>query len=333
MPLTVGSRGRPPIRKPRGKPTTRQTQRQKDAAAAMAELSDVGSAISNYSTTRPPPLQQALPKRKKNRTLAMMEEMVQAVRASEKRCTEMSQVVNSKLAELHVNRESIGRAIPPSVSTPNATANGHSFDRDFGEIEEDFDWGAPPPPQSRQARRRRQQACTSSRALIQDGARANVKSPTTKTDSRHDIIDDTPTTSRKAANNPSVAAEEALQLIAAAAQNKTVIAARKKGIPADYMFPYDLIERGDSGKTIKKGESTREEYMLGLIRLMIHPAFPSADIKPLTLHIAAVAKDNCKLPWQVVRRYSEETFSQIADGRIPTGWQDITAIINIRVEN
>ena len=47
----------------------------------MAELSDIGSAASNYSTRRSPI--QPAPKKKKNRTIALMEEMVQAVRISE----------------------------------------------------------------------------------------------------------------------------------------------------------------------------------------------------------------------------------------------------------
>ena len=54
----------------------------------------------------------------------------------------------------------------------------------------------------------------------------------------------------------SAAADEALRLIAAAVQNKTVVATWKKGIPANFMFPYDLVERGDMGKTIKKGRNT-----------------------------------------------------------------------------
>ena len=57
-------------------------------------------------------------------------------------------------------------------------------------------------------------------------------------------------------------AEEALQMIVAAAQNKSVIATRKKGISPDFLFPYDLLNREDTGKTIKKREATREEYFL-----------------------------------------------------------------------
>ena len=345
MPLTVGRRNRPPVRKPRGRPTARQSQRQKDAVAAMAELSEIGSAASNYSLPQQP--EQAPTKKKKNRTIALMEEMAQAVKRSEKRCADMSEALTKKLAEVQSSHHTTKMPQVTLASTPNTTLNDQSLERNFSEFDEDIDWEDPPPlPTSQKKKHRRRQACQTSQPSIQNGApgtRANVKNQRGRAAPRRYEDDDVygrtegrqPSMTHQAAaeDNPTAAADEALRLIAAAAQNKTVIATRRKGIPENFMFPYDLIERGDSGKDIKKGESTREEYMLGLIRLMIHPDFPADDVKLLTLHIAAVARDNCKLPWQVVRRYSEETFSQIADGRIPRGWKDSTAVINIRMEN
>ena len=106
----------------------------------------------------------------------------------------------------------------------------------------------------------------------------------------------------------------------------------KKGSADGFVFPYQLVDRGDLGKKIKKGESTREEYVLGLIRLSKHPKFPAADVQALAAHQAIIARDNCKLPWQLVRRYSEEIFAQIADGRLPGGWSDTGAIDLIRIE-
>ena len=54
-------------------------------------------------------------------------------------------------------------------------------------------------------------------------------------------------------------------MIMAAANGKAY--GRKQGIPRKYLFPYDLVERGDEGKVIKKGEATQEEYVLGLKRM------------------------------------------------------------------
>lgn len=53
------------------------------------------------------------------------------------------------------------------------------------------------------------------------------------------------TASRHRGGSPRTMAEEAVRIIA-------------------YLFPYDLIELGDKGKTIKKAEVTREEYLLSL---------------------------------------------------------------------
>ena len=93
-----------------------------------------------------------------------------------------------------------------------------------------------------------------------------------------------------------------------------------------------MVDRGDGGKPIRKGEATREEYVLGLIRLETCPDFPASALEALTAHQADIAQDNCKLPWPIVRRYSEEVFTRIADGRIPRGWQNEVAISNVRLE-
>ena len=83
---------------------------------------------------------------------------------------------------------------------------------------------------------------------------------------------------------------------------------------------------------MKKGEATREEYVLGLKRMEAQPSFPAHTLPALSRHQETVAQDNCSLPWETVRRYSEETFTQIADGRLPQGWDDQAAIDILRIE-
>ena len=132
-------------------------------------------------------------------------------------------------------------------------------------------------------------------------------------------------------NHTSEAAEEAVRLIVAAAQDKKL--PRKKGIPSSYVFPYELVERGYEGKHIKKGDASREEYTLGLRRLESNPDFPRYALAALSRHQDIIAQDNCTIPWPVVRRYSEDIFTRIADGRIPLGWSDTTALDNVRIEH
>ena len=67
-------------------------------------------------------------------------------------------------------------------------------------------------------------------------------------------------------------------MIAAAANGKAY--GRKQDIPCKYLFPYDLVEQGDKEKVIKKGEVTREEYVLGLKRMEAQgPYKPPASLR------------------------------------------------------
>ena len=117
-------------------------------------------------------------------------------------------------------------------------------------------------------------------------------------------------------------AGEAVHIIAAAVNGKAY--GRKQGIPHKYLLPYDLVEWGDEGKMIKKGEATRDEYVLGLKRMEAQRHFPTHALPVLSAHQETIAQDNCSLPW--------ETFTRIADGRLPQGWDDQAAIDILRIE-
>ena len=121
-----------------------------------------------------------------------------------------------------------------------------------------------------------------------------------------------------------------MRIITAAASGKAY--GRKHGIPHMYLFPYDLVERGDEGKAIKKGEATREEYVLGLKRMEAQRRFIAHALRVLSRHQEKVAQDNCSIPWETVRRYSEEILMKIADGRLPQGWDDQAALYILRIE-
>ena len=63
------------------------------------------------------------------------------------------------------------------------------------------------------------------------------------------------TASRHRGGGSRSTAEEAVRILAEAASGKAY--RRKRSIPHKYLFPYDLVERGDEGKALKKGEATR----------------------------------------------------------------------------
>jgi len=103
---------------------------------------------------------------------------------------------------------------------------------------------------------------------------------------------------------------------------------RKKG----QLFPSDLITRGSDRKVLGKGEATSSEFMLGLLKLELHPSMDEADIAPLRRFTLNIASDTCRLPWPVVRQYGEETFAALAEGTIPGGWSNETAIDKLRTD-
>ena len=63
-----------------------------------------------------------------------------------------------------------------------------------------------------------------------------------------------------------------------------------------------------------------------------HHRFSAHALPALSRHQETVAQDNCSLLWETVRRYSEETFTRIADGRLPQGGHDQAAIDILRIE-
>ena len=271
-----------------------------------------------------------------------MEEMMVMVKNSEKRCTEMTEAVNKKLNEMQDCARALSiNPAAPDASTPNTSSPARSTNsKIISQFDDDeMAWEGIPTPTASKKKSRKNPKYTKSRENAYNGARGTRATVSQQHSSRDTSPEASPIKDGHLSNGrhaPGVstndAAEEALRLIAAAAQNKSVLASKTKGNPPKFVYPFDLVERGDTGRKIKKGESTREEYVLGLIRLSNLPTFPPEDIKPLAAHQAIIARDNCKLPWQLVRRYSEEIFSQIADGRIATGWKDTSAINLIRIE-
>ena len=141
MPLTVGSRAKPVIRRSRGRFARRPTQKQREAVTAMADLSEVGSAASNYSV----PTQTAQPKKRKNRTMMMMEEMMEIVKKSEQRCMDKTKAVGKQLVELRTsNREA--QPDPPTISTPRLERPKCSTDFCTDFDDDAYEWSGAPSP-------------------------------------------------------------------------------------------------------------------------------------------------------------------------------------------
>lgn len=97
------------------------------------------------------------------------------------------------------------------------------------------------------------------------------------------------------------------------------------------VFPFKKVTRGPEKKKLSFNTVTLAEHMFGMFRILedsnINPA-----IKPdIFQHMKEVAEDACEFEWQgYVRRWSEEVFSLMAEGRLPNGWAETAKIQNLR---
>ena len=273
----------------------------------------------------PPPRRRPISKAQQ---LDMMLEMHAAMKAMEARYTRLEDhILGQQIGPTGTHPDADPRAVPapapamvsrssPASEAPRRYSDERAYhDYHYGDDRRGHDYyrgshwdGYPPSPRRAQHRRR------------EDRPRSPPTPPMTRR-RRPPIATD---------SNAATTAEEAVRLIIAAADGKAT--KRKKGIPTNYIFPYDLVERGEDAKTVKKGEATQEEYTLGLKRLETEDGFPEHALQALSNHQEWVAHDNCNLSWPVVRMYSEEIFTRIADGRLPRGWMDEAAINAVRVE-
>lgn len=96
-------------------------------------------------------------------------------------------------------------------------------------------------------------------------------------------------------------------------------------------FPFKYITRGPEKKKLSFNSLSLAEHMLGMFR-MIEDDRIDPTIKPeIIAHMRDVVEDACEFDWSShVRRWSEEVFDLIAEGRLPGGWGAHTRIQNLR---
>lgn len=105
-----------------------------------------------------------------------------------------------------------------------------------------------------------------------------------------------------------------------------------KGNHPPFDFPYKYILRGPERVKACINSVTLLEHLWGIFR-MIHDPKTNADIKPcLILHVEQIVEDARKYEWEVgVRRWSEEVFSRISEGRLVNGWHATQEIQRLRM--
>lgn len=105
-----------------------------------------------------------------------------------------------------------------------------------------------------------------------------------------------------------------------------------KGNTPPYDFPFKYIMRGPEKVKACINSVTLPEHLWGIFR-MIHDPKTTHDIKPcLILHIEQIVEDAREYDWETgVRRWSEEVFSRISEGRLYKGWHSTDEIQRMRM--
>lgn len=105
-----------------------------------------------------------------------------------------------------------------------------------------------------------------------------------------------------------------------------------KGNTPPYDFPYKYILRGPEKIKASINSVTLPEHLWGIFRI-IHDPKTLSDTKPcLMAHIEQIVEDAREYEWDTgVRRWSEEVFSRISEGRLASGWHATDEIQRLRM--
>lgn len=105
-----------------------------------------------------------------------------------------------------------------------------------------------------------------------------------------------------------------------------------KGNTQPFDFPYKYISRGPEKIKATINSVTLPEHLWGIFRI-IHDQKTSPDIKScLMAHIEQIVEDAREYEWETgVRRWSEEVFSRISEGRLLNGWHTSDEIQRLRM--
>lgn len=105
-----------------------------------------------------------------------------------------------------------------------------------------------------------------------------------------------------------------------------------KGNAQPYDFPYKYILRGPEKIKATINSVTLPEHLWGIFRIM-HDSKTDPDVKPcLMIHIEQIVEDAREFDWELgVRRWSEEVFSRISEGRLVNGWHAYDEIQRMRM--
>lgn len=96
-------------------------------------------------------------------------------------------------------------------------------------------------------------------------------------------------------------------------------------------FPYKYIQRGPEKVNATINSVSMAEHLWGMFR-MLHDSKTDPDTKPcLMIHMEQIVEDGREFDWASgVRRWFEEVFSHLAEGRLVNGWHSYDEIQRLK---
>lgn len=96
-------------------------------------------------------------------------------------------------------------------------------------------------------------------------------------------------------------------------------------------FPFSYVKRGDDKRKATINSCSLPEHIWGIFAMIRDPLVPN-DTKPSLLrHMEEIVEDCREYEWPAVRRWSEEVFSLVAEGRLAGGWSNVSRIQLLRI--
>lgn len=103
-----------------------------------------------------------------------------------------------------------------------------------------------------------------------------------------------------------------------------------KGNVQPGVFPFKFVSHGPDRKKLSFNTLTLSEHILGMFRIIDDDRIDPAIKPDILTHMREVVEDASEFDWNHVRRWSEEVFDLIAEGRLPGGWSAQSKIQNLR---
>lgn len=96
-------------------------------------------------------------------------------------------------------------------------------------------------------------------------------------------------------------------------------------------YPFKYITRGPDKHRVPINSVTLSEHLWGIIRMLKDDKVDQMIKPALVSHLEDIIEDSCEFEWAGIRKWSDDVFGMIAEGRFPKGWDSVDRIQMLRM--